>query len=79
MKSVNKLFIAVSGAAVISAVITTFLHSHRKVKINCNLTPDEYDKICGEFCLDPNSAMMQYIYRRGDKKFGVRLAPGRSR
>ncbi len=79
MKSVNKLFIAVSGAAVISAVITTFLHSHRKVKINCNLTPDEYDKICGEFCLDPNSAMMQYIYRRGDKKFGVRLAPGRLR
>lgn len=77
MRSVNKFFIAVSGAAVLSAAAAAVLRSRRDVRINCNLTPDEYDKICDEFCLDPDSAAMQYIYRRGGRRFGVRLAPGR--
>lgn len=79
MKSVNKFFIAASGTAALSLIITAAFRSRRTVKINCNLTQDEYDRICGEFCLNPKSAMMQYVYRRGEKRFGVRLAPERLR
>lgn len=77
MKTVNKIFIAVSGTAAVSALVTALLRPRHTVKINCNLTPDEYDRICGEFYLKPDSVMMQYVYRRGEKRFGVRLAPGK--
>lgn len=77
MKTVNKLFIAVSCTAAISAFMTAVFRAHRTININCNLTPDEYNRICGEFCLKPDNAMMQYVYRRRGGRFGVRLAPGK--
>lgn len=77
MKTVNKFFIAVSGTAALSVLAAAFFRLRHTVKINCNLTPDEYDRICGEFCLKPDNIMMQYVYRRGEKRFGVRLAPGK--
>ncbi|MCM1023753.1 MAG: hypothetical protein NC395_06815 [Prevotella sp.] len=76
MKTVNKFFAVVFGAAAVSAAAAIIFRSGHTVNINCNLTPDEYDRICGEFHLKPDSAMMQYVYRRGEKRFGVRLAPG---
>lgn len=79
MKTVNKFFIAVSGTAALSVLAAAILRPKHTVKINCNLTPDEYDRICGEFCLKPDNVMMQYVYRRGEKRFGVRLAPGKIR
>lgn len=79
MKTVNKFFIAVSGTAALSVLAAAILRPKHTVKINCNLTPDEYDRICGEFCLKPDNIMMQYVYRRGEKRFGVRLAPGKIR
>ena len=79
MKTVNKLFIAVSGTAALSVIAAALLRPKHTVRINCNLTPDEYDRICGEFYLKPDNVMMQYVYRRGEKRFGVRLAPGKLR
>ncbi|MDE7279572.1 MAG: hypothetical protein K2N26_07600 [Oscillospiraceae bacterium] len=79
MKTVNKFFIAVSGTAALSVLAAAIFRPRHTVKINCNLTPDEYDRICGEFCLKPDNVMMQYVYRRGESRFGVRLAPGKLR
>jgi len=77
MNTINKIIIALSGAAAVSALTAALLYPRRRVMINCNLTPEEYDRICGEFHLKPDSVMMEYVYRRGGKRYGVRLAPGK--
>ncbi len=77
MNTANKVIIAVSGILAVSAIAAAAFRLGHRVAINCNLTPEEYDRICDEFHLNPSSAMMEYIYRRGGERFGVRLAPGK--
>lgn len=79
MNYAGKILIALSGAAAVTVFIAAVSRLKHRVSINCNLTPEEYDRICGEFCLRPDNAMMEYIYRRGGDCFGVRLAPGKLR
>lgn len=79
MNTAHKIFIALSGTAAVLITAAAVLHPKRTVRINCNLTPEEYDRVCGEFHLKPDSVMMEYVYRRGGKRFGVRLAPGKLR
>ncbi len=78
MNTVSKILIAISGTAAVSVFVAAALRPKHTVCINCNLTPEEYDRICGEFHLRPDNVIMEYIYRRG-KRFGVRLAPGKLR
>lgn len=78
MKTAYKILISAAIAAA-SAFTAAILLPKYKVRINCNLTPEEYDRICGEFHLRPDSVMMEYVYRRGGERFGVRLAPGKLR
>ena len=79
MKNAGKIAIALSGIAAVFVFAAAALRPKRRVTINCNLTPEEYDRICSEFHLKPDSVMMEYVYRRGGKRFGVRLAPGKLR